>query len=83
MDTIKHVGGRYITDVLIGVCLVDSKAQARRLILQGAVKVNEEMIVDIGHIVNYPIKTLSVGEKTMTFIMGEHHKYGDVYNQDK
>ncbi len=56
-----------IVDLITDAHLVVSKSQARRLVIQGAIKVDEEMIVDINHIVRPGAKTLTVGKRVVTF----------------
>ena len=45
--------------------LVVSASQARRLVMQGAIKVDGEMTVDLNHIITPHNKTLSVGKRTI------------------
>ena len=43
--------------------IVVSTSQARRLVMQGAIKVDGEMTVDLNHVITPHNKTLSVGKR--------------------
>lgn len=70
-----------IVELLTGAHLVVSKSQARRLIVQGAVKLDDTLVVNIDHIVRPGHKTLSVGERTVTFRGNEEDGDNNDQNQ--
>ena len=45
--------------------LVVSASQARRLVIQGAIKVDGELTVDLNHVITPHNKTLSAGKRTI------------------
>lgn len=56
-----------IVELVASTPFVVSKSQARRLVAQGAVKLDDTVIINLDHIVRPGHKTLSVGKRTVTF----------------
>ncbi len=56
-----------IVDLITDAHLVISKSQVRRLVVQGEVKLDDAVILDMDHVVRPGHKTLSVGTHTVTF----------------
>ncbi len=56
-----------IVELLTNAHLVVSKSQARRLVLQGAIKLDDTLIVNVDHIVRPGHTTLFIGKRTIYF----------------
>jgi tyrosyl-tRNA synthetase len=56
-----------IVDLVASTPFVISKSQARRLVAQGAVKLDDTVIVDWNYVIRPGHTSLSVGKETVTF----------------
>jgi len=67
------VGGYFsfrtkITDLLVWVKLVDTVAEAKRLVVGGAVTLNGEVITNTYHVLTYLISRFQVGDYLLAFL---------------